>query len=92
MQRRSPAQYMTLGTIKYCMITLAMAVSARRLAAVSKWRVHGYYIGYTQYELAALVYKSEDKKETRISLRKRQDDGGGYISRRAPAPLSSLTD
>jgi hypothetical protein len=35
MQRRSPAQYMTLGTIKYCMITLAIAMSARRLVAVS---------------------------------------------------------
>jgi hypothetical protein len=37
MQRRSPAQYMymTLGTIKYCVITLAIAMSARRLVAVS---------------------------------------------------------
>jgi hypothetical protein len=35
MQRRSPAQYMTLGTVKYCMVTLAMAISARRLVAVS---------------------------------------------------------
>ena len=77
MQRRSPAQYMTLGTIKRCMVTLAIAMSARRLVAVSSecpW-VSGC-------ELAALVYKLEDKKETRISLRKRQDDGGGYISRR----------
>lgn len=58
--------------------------AARRCLAVS--RVHGYQ------KVVALVYKPKDKKETRISLRKRQDDGGGYISRRAPAPLSSLTD
>lgn len=41
-------------------------------------RVHGCQ------GIAALVYKVEDKKDLNQNpLRKRQDDGEGYISRRA---------
>jgi hypothetical protein len=62
---RLHSRHIALSTVNHCMSALAIAMSARAARLMSS-RVHGYQ------DEAALVYKVEDKKQTRILLRKRK--------------------